>query len=311
MARRVSPVQIYACLAFVVAIVAAGKKCDQSKCPGPLAYYKSLHCTPVYKNKGDCCAIKYNCDHLKIRSPDKCYVNDNVYEIGDKLKPEDANPCDIGCTCSRGYDNVATFVCAVVDCFFKPIYSNPTNPTTNYCYKRNDPTKCCGGSEEVCPKTPEDRATCIVDGVTYKDGEYFNVKDKSELTCVCRPGYKGKNVEPFCIKPKRSYCSPDFRGAGNIYHNCAPVYGSSELPQANCTFDMRCQNDKDIVIRKHDNLKFDEAPNEANMCLFGNLKMHVGDQLKQDTDFSSKCVKCICEVPPIPTCQRMPYDECD
>jgi len=83
-----------------------GEECDRSTCPGPLTYYERLKCTPVYENEGDCCAKKYNCDHLKDRSRDKCYVNDKVYEIGENLKPEDMDPCEVTCTCRRGFDNV-------------------------------------------------------------------------------------------------------------------------------------------------------------------------------------------------------------
>ncbi|TGZ54231.1 hypothetical protein DBV15_02455 [Temnothorax longispinosus] len=34
-----------------------------------------------------------------------------------------------------------------------------------------------------------------------------------------------KNVEPFCMKPKHPYCSPDFRDASDIVNNCAPFLG--------------------------------------------------------------------------------------
>ena len=38
-------------------------------------------------------------------------------------------------------------------------------------------------------------------------------------------------------------------------------------------------------------------------CEFSNLTMRVGDELNQPTDpYYSECMKCICEVPPIPTC---------
>lgn len=50
---------------------------------------------------------------------------------------------------------------------------------------------------------------------------------------------------------------------------------------------------------------------DENMCKFGNIRMHIGDELNQATDYSSVCVKCVCEVPPVPTCQRLPDDECD
>lgn len=39
--------------------------------------------------------------------------------------------------------------------------------------------------------------------------------------------------------------------------------------------------------------------------------MQYGDELNQGTDYSSVCVKCVCEVGPAPTCQRLPDTECD
>lgn len=39
--------------------------------------------------------------------------------------------------------------------------------------------------------------------------------------------------------------------------------------------------------------------------------MQYGDELNQGTDYKSACVKCVCEVGPTPTCQRLPDDVCD
>lgn len=46
-------------------------------------------------------------------------------------------------------------------------------------------------------------------------------------------------------------------------------------------------------------------------CEYGNLTMHYGDELNQATYYSSVCVKCICEVGPVATCQRLPDKDCD
>ncbi|XP_071566357.1 uncharacterized protein [Temnothorax nylanderi] len=185
-------IQICAYLAFITVTIAADQEeCDKTKCPGPLAYYEALGCTPVFEKEGDCCATKYNCDHLKERSTIKCYVNGKEYEIGEKLKDEDANPCDVSCTCLLGRDGNASFNCAIVDCFHGP------------------------------------------------------------------------------VKP---------------------------------------ENDNDAVIH---NESGDENPDDKDVCHFGNLTMQLGDELNQSTDYSSACVKCVCEVPPVPTCQRLPDDECD
>lgn len=47
------------------------------------------------------------------------------------------------------------------------------------------------------------------------------------------------------------------------------------------------------------------------VCKFGSLVMYKGDELNRATDYSSVCVKCVCEIGPIPTCQRLPDKECD
>ncbi|XP_011641422.1 uncharacterized protein LOC105429889 [Pogonomyrmex barbatus] len=299
MTRSGSLIQTCGYLAFVAVTVVIAQECDKTKCPGPLAYYNALGCIPIYEKEGDCCATKYNCDHLKERSKDKCYVNDVEYNIGEHLKEEHANPCDKGCFCAKT-DGGASFICAVVDCFHPP-------PRPG-CYRKNSPLNCCPG-EEVCPEKPEDRAICNVDGKEYKDGEYFTVESDPDLSCICQPGYEGQNVEPFCAKPKHSYCNPYFRHRSDVDNNCVPVYYSSQSPQTGCSVFSRCQNDKDTVIHKEDNSK--SVKDDEDVCHFGNMVMHHGDELNQATDYNSVCVKCVCEIPPVPTCQRLPDEECD
>jgi hypothetical protein len=63
-------------------------------------FYKDLNCKPIFNESDNCCAISYDCSHLNERSPNKCYVNDSEYDIGDKLRDEDrSSPCDFDCTC--------------------------------------------------------------------------------------------------------------------------------------------------------------------------------------------------------------------
>ncbi|KAG7199608.1 hypothetical protein KM043_014211 [Ampulex compressa] len=296
--RRVSHFLEALCLASFVAIVAAnsGKEnCDITQCPGPLQYYKDLRCTPVYKNENDCCPIKYDCSHLENRTPDKCYMNNNVYNVNDSLREEDANPCDIGCRCLKNHNDVAVFNCAIVDCFHGPI-----NPG---CYMKHKPTGCCG--EIVCPKKPEDRATCVVDGETYKDGEHFEAKEDPDLKCVCLPGYTGENVEPFCAKPKHPYCTPELRNAGNIYEKCAPVYYATQSPQTSCNVMSKCQQPEDEVISKSSTKTGEDSQEESGVCELGTLRMKVGDELSDTPDYATGIIKCKCEVPPIPTCRRI------
>ncbi|KZC04274.1 hypothetical protein WN55_02163, partial [Dufourea novaeangliae] len=273
---------------------------DESECPGPLKYYKSLDCTPVYKNPTDRCPESYDCSHLTKLSKDKCYVNGHEYSINETLREEDANPCDIGCRCLKSYsDDVAVFICAIVDCFHGS--SKPG------CFFRRSPNLCCAG-EEVCMEDKE-RATCEVDGKVYKDGDHFEIKSDPELSCYCMPGYKGENVEPFCKRPNHDYCSPLFRYAANVYNGCAPVYYDTQNPRTSCSAYSRCPNENDTIIRNHDSSKSIDT-DESKTCRFGDMIMNIGDELNEGTDYSSNCMKCVCEVPPVPTCQRRPYNEC-
>lgn len=81
--------------------------CDKTNCKGPIKFYEDLYCKPIYKNPGDCCAIKYDCSHLNNRTVDKCYANGHEYEVGEKIREEDCfNPCDKQCICFKGDDNV-------------------------------------------------------------------------------------------------------------------------------------------------------------------------------------------------------------
>lgn len=66
-----------------------------------------------------------------------------------------------------------------------------------------------------------------------------------------------------------------------------------------------------ILPHKTDILYRDLFFSDEDVCHFGSMVMRRGDELNQDTDYNSICVRCVCEVPPVPTCQRLPYDECD
>ncbi|XP_033225052.1 uncharacterized protein LOC117177996 [Belonocnema kinseyi] len=291
--------EIFLCSTFLLSAF-ADEECDKTKCPGPLAYYRDLRCKPIYKNLGDCCAHKYDCSHLKERSTKKCYINDNVYEIGDKLKDADALPCVVGCTCVEGVKGMASFSCASISC--PPITPNPG------CYFKHSADKCCP-DEEVCPK-PEEKAKCVVGGKTYEEGDYFDVREEPEKACYCKPGYKGENVEPFCYTPKGNFCGTELRSSYEINQKCAPVYYYQQSPQKDCSVAYRCQNMNDAVIRNSQAFE-KSTEDESALCTFGNMSMRIGDELNQETDYSSICVKCKCEVPPIPTCQRLPDDKCE
>ncbi|CAL7945679.1 unnamed protein product [Xylocopa violacea] len=302
MARRGdsrSPLQKCIISTLLVAVHVVGQEiCDKAKCPGPVTYYQDLNCTPVYNNSGDCCAREYNCSHLKELSKDKCYVNDNEYDIGEYLRDEDKNPCDIGCTCMSINNGTASFSCALVSCFL---------PGSQYCFYRNNHDDCCPTSY-VCSEEERKNTTCEVDGKTYRDGDYFRPKSDPDTDCYCMPGYTGEIVEPFCRKLKRPYCSPLFKHAEKVRKNCAPVPYNSRIPLKYCSYGYRCQNANDTVIRKHDDSSI--VFKEEIICQFGDLVLNIGEELAQGTGIDSICVKCVCEVPPFLTCKRLSDSEC-
>lgn len=89
---------------------------DRSKCPGPLAYYDSIGCKPIVDKSVNGCAYQYNCDEVKSLDFKKCHVNGHAYDVGERLRDEDANPCDIGCTCAES-DTPSVLVYDSVLCF--------------------------------------------------------------------------------------------------------------------------------------------------------------------------------------------------
>lgn len=221
------------------------------------------------------------------------------------MRDEDKRPCDIACTCQlspRG----PKFNCAIVDCFARP------EPG---CYLKRNATNCCAGPQ-VCPDNPENRPTCVVGGKTYRDGDYFEPAGEPGKYCYCGEGYTGENVEPFCVTTaKNSECGTMLRHPDDVRENCVPTYYYTQSPKTDCSIAWRCQNDKDEVI-KHDGASESKSatsePADPDMqCKFGNLTMNVGDELNQATWYSSVCVKCVCEVPPVPTCQRLSDEACD
>ncbi|XP_001599137.1 kielin/chordin-like protein [Nasonia vitripennis] len=285
---------------LLLVVASAEQECDRSQCKGPTRFYEDLRCKPIYENPADCCAVAYDCSHLNGRSADKCYANGHEYSIGERLRDEDiVNPCDkIGCFCSQGPRGLARFSCPLVNCILKEAKPG--------CYLRGKLGVCCG-QEEICPEKPEDRPKCQVDGQTYLEGEGFIPNDEPNLACQCLEGYEGKNVHPFC---RETPCGTEQKHSFEIRENCAPVYRLEQRPTKNCNNYFRCQKVNDAVVHP-----LDEDINESELlehewCKFGNLTLHVGDQLTRGTSFLEECVECKCEVPPTLTCRQLPEEQC-
>ncbi|XP_012275004.1 uncharacterized protein LOC105696825 [Orussus abietinus] len=257
-------------------------------CPGPLMHYRDLGCTAVFEKEGDRCPSRYDCSHLDRRRRDKCHVNGVEYGVGEFLRKEDSNPCDVSCKCTKDGEEAAHFSCAVVDC---------VEDVTPGCYLKQSAGSCCPG-DEVCPERPEDRPRCVVDGVTYWDGQSFDVKSEPEKSCYCMEGYTGENVEPFCVLPRHTWCHAELEHINDVYAKCAPVYTTYREPAESCSIQTRCQEGGDGVLRNSSA----KSASDDTKCQFGNLTMEIGDELTPSFTSEDTCIRCTCEVPPIPTC---------
>ncbi|XP_066603045.1 uncharacterized protein [Prorops nasuta] len=295
-----------ACLALiglvsVVASVHVDIECNKRNCGGPVKYYESLGCSPVYKNPGDCCPVKYNCDHLKARDPNKCYVNGKAYSMGEELKVEDRAPCDMGCTCQNSYldRGAMSFICAIVDCF---------DEASPGCYRKHNPDECCGGPQ-VCPDSPDQIPTCVVNGKTYKDGDYFE-HPVDERSCYCGPDFSMEKIDQFCKHANRSYCDPEFNHRSAVQGHCAPVYYYEQSLLSSCNIAYRCQSPKDKIINVSKSTN-PEDDTEEMKCRYGDMLLKRGEELNQAVNYDSVCVRCRCDVPPLLSCQRLSNEECD
>ncbi|XP_011156600.1 uncharacterized protein LOC105193732 [Solenopsis invicta] len=300
-------VEVCVYVVFGVIAVAAifEDKHSGSKCPGPVSYYEALECTPVYNQGSNSCANEYLCDHIETRSSDKCYINGHEYNLYHYLNNEDAYlVCDAMCTCEPGHnrDEIAAFECFDEDC--------PTVIAKDDCYLWNDPFKCCGDPQNICSEEWETRYKCNVNGKIYLEGEYFYVDQESDLTCVCQSGYKGNNIPPFCVRTNHTACAhPAFSHINHLKKKCAPIYFYDEFSKKKCYMNMICQNADDVVIPKSE-FGSSDTLERGSKCQFGNLTMQVGDKLKRSTQYSTICIACICEVPPVLTCELQSQDIC-
>ncbi|XP_011504779.1 PREDICTED: uncharacterized protein LOC105367709 [Ceratosolen solmsi marchali] len=291
---------LYLCLFFAFLRIISAQECDPRNCNGPIMFYKDLNCKPIYNELDTCCAIGYDCSHLNERSPFKCYANNNEYRIGEKLEAYDrSSPCDQDCICEFSDNNIAKFMCTNTDCLIANV--------RNGCYFKPKPNTCCDG-EIICVERNDDIVTCEVDGQVYTDGQEFYPSDNPYLVCTCMEGYLRKSVHEYCRNIK---CGTELRYSAEIRKNCAPIYSDYQWVQTSCPINYRCQNENDRVLRYSLLQDISDLILGEFVCVFGDILMQIGDELNQATDYSSICVRCVCEVPPAPTCQRLSKNECN
>ncbi|XP_044001672.1 uncharacterized protein LOC122847878 [Aphidius gifuensis] len=288
---------IVICLVVVKSVSSAD--CDPKECQGPIKYYEAAGCKPIYRQPGDCCAYKYDCDHLKLLSNDKCYVGGVEYNVGDELRKEDALPCNIGCRCTKENDSAARFICAQINCPFLDEEEEEPGPE---CYRQKKGTSCCPEPKIICPKTPEERPTCNVNGKIYVDGHFFKADGKS---CDCGPNYVGENIEPFCAPiTKQDPCGLELHRSYEMKNNCPPIFYIDQEPQTYCPVAFRCATPQDVIIKAEES----QANVSDLKCSFGNSTLQIGDSLKPSV--GDECLVCTCQVPPAVTCKYLPQKIC-
>ncbi|XP_024944948.1 uncharacterized protein LOC112493607 [Cephus cinctus] len=293
--------QVFLCFFVFASTEETKQNCSQVQCPGPLIYYNDVGCTPVYKNEGDCCAYKYNCDHLDARSPNKCYIKHRSYEAGEFVNREDIKFCNKKCACVTGRESTGFW------CFqIRYDYGFDFDPS---CYLKRNIYE-CGPGIPTCHKNESEIPRCVVDGYTYMAGRTFVPKNEPWKWCICQEGYKDGNFEPFCAISEIR-CDVEYYQNKEIANKNAPVYDVTEHPTISCTNRWRRQNAEDTVIPNPNGPRASEensSGGEDLTCKFGNLTMNIGDELSRNGD-DSRCMRCICEVPPTPTC-KTDYSNC-
>ncbi|KAF7996296.1 hypothetical protein HCN44_001928 [Aphidius gifuensis] len=283
----VEKISIYInCIFIILLIISTGsaEDCSNVQCPGPLSFYSEIGCQPVYKNPGDCCAYKYDCP---LRKNNYCYINGQEYSPGEVMRKEDSGPCD-RCTCEINYLGIGSFLCSSPSCAYVPIPDG--------CRLVHSMENCFTFNDVTVP-------VCIVDGKTYQEGEFFIPSKEPNKKCYCSAGYNGTNVMPFCYEQKGE-CKTEKHYNDMIAMNCPPVYGS----EGSCPTGFRCEETNSVIIHhNHNNENENSQSNstEAGVCKFGSTTLKIGDEIAEGNTWISRCMKCVCEVPPVVTCRRL------
>ncbi|XP_043277608.1 kielin/chordin-like protein [Venturia canescens] len=256
--------------------------CDRKKCPGPLHYYEEIGCTPVFENVTSCCPSSYHCDIWKNVTQDYCLDHGEVYNHRESILRGSCSTC----YCYRG-----NIVCTTVDC-------RPKVATLGCRYLESN-VRCCR-TYEVCENSP---AVCNVDDRSYKAGETFVPINEPEKTCTCDEGYDGVNDRRFCNWLRQFPCPNEITNFENIQNGCAPIYERESMLYNACSKAHICPEEGKYAIDKKSNvgastLSTSEAVLSVQQCRIGNVTLNIGDKLR----YEGRNVKCICEVPPIPTC---------
>ncbi|XP_042235106.1 kielin/chordin-like protein isoform X4 [Homarus americanus] len=214
---------------------AAESSCDRSECPWKRwGHYFTKNCLPQYE-RGSCCPTSFSCPNETSSDPMNCYFKGKAYAVGSSV-PVD-NSCSVGCFCaeSRNPGNLATIVCADIDC--------PGHLQAG-CRPLYRPGDCCPYDYEcVDPDTPpqlDSRSlTCIWNNKTYLEGDQMFFDDLPCQECVCSPDF----TDPHGLGCSRITCGLEFGNAYEYSQGCVPIYFEERC----CSIDWLCPDDNRIL----------------------------------------------------------------
>lgn len=105
-----------------------------------------------------------------------------------------------------------------------------------------------------------------------------------------------------------SECNVHLVYDNKIKNKCAPVYDMGQSVRTLCPLDYRCQNSNDTVVKPMYPSTFEKQVE----CTFGTLKFKIRERLERVLFSNSNqvCMDCVCQVPPLLTCERMPKNFC-
>lgn len=58
-----------------------------------------------------------------------------------------------------------------------------------------------------------------------------------------------------------------------------------------------------IIHHNHENSQSNSTV--AGVCKFGGTTLQIGDEIAEGNTWISRCMRCVCEVPPVVTCRRL------
>lgn len=132
--------------------------------------------------------------------------------------------------------------------------------------------------------------------------------------CICKRGFQGELVEPFCRRPS---CVDELRHGEELSKKCAPVYFVSNDPDKRlcCPYKFICRKYSIVsswtpkvytlfLATEYLNLNItaDAAAGAAETCVFGGITMPLGTVFQISK--ADGLVYCKCDLPPYVTCRQ-------